>query len=217
MDSKYDFFCKVLPHSFLLSVLNPHAEDREDGLLFSKGKVKKHTIKPTIFVPLSILAVRVLIQGCQDSKKMLPEAVKDAVAVLKETNSTTFCTNLMEMLLSMYWFGVGTDDEYQISEHMGNIFSAFGDSMLGNKKLYGYSGNSGFVRMVRSKPDNVGLWMYQEAVVLKCGLSSLIYSTMQLFSMEGNVRMKAADIVKDWGNLIIDHIVLNKTFLCMDG
>ena len=47
---------------------------------------------------------------------------------------------------------------------------------------------------------------------LKCGLPSFIYSKMQLSLTEGNVRMKAADIVKDQGNLIIDHIVLNKIF-----
>ena len=117
----------------------------------------------------------------------------------------------------MYWFRFGTVDEYQISEHMGNIFSAFGNLISGNKKLYGYSGNRRFVRMGRSNPSNLELWMYQVSVVLKCGLSLPTYSKMQLSSLEDNVRMKAADIVKDWVNLIINHIVLNKNVLYMDS
>ena len=87
---------------------------------------------------------------------------------------------------------------------MGNIFSSFGNSVLNNEKLYGYYGNSGYVRIVRSKPENPSLWMYQAAVVLKCGMLLLIYSNIKLSYMEGNVRAKAGDIVKYWENLIID-------------
>ena len=75
-----------------------------------QGKKEEIPCKTNIFVPLSILAVSVLIQGRQDNKKLLPEAVNKAVAELKETNSTIFCANVMEKLLRMYWFGVGTVD-----------------------------------------------------------------------------------------------------------
>ena len=59
--------------------------------------------------------------------------------------------------------------------------------------------------------------MYEAAVLLECGLPCLIYTRMQLTCMEMNNTMRAADIVKDWGNLIIDRVLRNKTVLYMDS
>ena len=83
---------------------------------------------------------------------------------------------------------------------MGNTFSKFGDYVSGDEKLFRYTGASEFVRLVINKPARLGLWMFQAAVCLKCGLPCIVYSRMHLSCMNQNNPIRCHDIVKDWVN-----------------
>ena len=75
-DTKYDIFRKILPPELLIGVLRRICEEREQGMSFDKGCGKIFTIKMNIFVLLSILAVRIVIQGRQDKNIEMSYAVK---------------------------------------------------------------------------------------------------------------------------------------------
>eukprot|EP00957_Ditylum_brightwellii_P107377 8193664-Ditylum_brightwellii.AAC.1 len=100
---------------------------------------------------------------------------------------------------------------------MGHLFSAFDDTVPGDEKLFCYTGPSGYVCMVVSKPGNVGLWMFQVDVGLECGLPCLIYTKMYTLCMENGRTIACTDIVKDWDNMIINHLQYKETTLYMDG
>ena len=174
-DTKYDIFKKLLPPELLIGVLQRRCEDREKGLAFDKGCGNIFTIKMNIFVPLSILAVRTIIHGRQEKDIEMSYAVKKAVSDLKQRNPKVNCANIMIRLLGMYWFQFDSNEEFQISENKGRVFRTFGDAVAGDEKLFKYSGSSGFVRQVITKPNRLGLWMYQTDVKLKCGAPCLMH------------------------------------------
>ena len=84
----------------------------------------------------------------------------------------------MIRLLGMYWSQFDSIDEFQIYENVGKFFGTYGDAVAVDEKLIKYSCLSVFLRQVISKPSRLGLWLYQAAVKLKCGVPSLIYTKM---------------------------------------
>ena len=112
-----------------------------------------------IFVPLSILAARTLIQRRQEKDSEMSDTVKKLVLDLKQRNPKVYCANVMIRLLRLYWFQFDSIDEFQIVENIGKVFRTFGDAVVGDEKQFKYSGSSGFVRRVASKPSRLGLWV----------------------------------------------------------
>jgi hypothetical protein len=216
-DSKYNILRKILPHDFLLGTLRRRVEDREGGLTFDKGRGKVHEVKECIFTVLYILAVRIWIHGMQQWDLTREKAVRGAVHDLNETNKKIYCPGTMRRLLAMFWFEVDTIDEFQISENLGKLFSTFGDAVSGDEKLFHYTGASGYVHLVVSKPGRLGLWMFQLAVSLACGLPCLVYTKMHESCMENGRTFLCTDTVKDWGNMIVDRLQCKETTLYMDS
>jgi hypothetical protein len=187
------------------------------GIKLNKGRGKISTVKTSVFNALSILAVKILIQGWQDKSLNIEQAVRDAVHDLHITNSKIVCARTMVRLVCRYWFEVDTVEEYQILEYMGDVFSFFGYLVSGDEKLFGYAGMSGYVRQVITKPSRLGLWMFQAAVRLECGLPCLIYTRMHSSCMENNRVIKCFQTVKDWGDMIHERFTLGKAVLYMDS
>ena len=185
-DSPFDIFRVLMPNRMVKGTLEKRGQDRLDGLKFNKGKGQFYTVEASVFNALSILAVKVLIHGWQDKKKSVAEAVKDAVHDLHHANNQILCATTMHRLLNLFWFAVDTVEEYQISDNMAEMFLSFGDSVAGDEKLWGYAGATGYSRLVMTKPSRIGLWMFQGAVRLKCGLPCLIYTKMHTSCMENN-------------------------------
>eukprot|EP00957_Ditylum_brightwellii_P020552 1549537-Ditylum_brightwellii.AAC.1 len=104
----------------------------------------------------------------------------------------------MHRLLAMFWFKVDMIDEFQIFENLGNLFSSFGDAVPCNKKVFHYTaGACGYVYLVVSKPDRLGLRMFQLDVSLACGLPCLVCTMMHTLHMENGRMTSCTDIVKD--------------------
>ena len=102
-------------------------------------------------------------------------------------------------------------------ENLADIFSSFGDSVAGYEKLWKYAGVSGYIRLVINKPSRIGLWMFQAAVRLKCGLPCLIYTKMHTSTMENRRVIKCFDTVKAWADMITERITNGRTVLYMDS
>eukprot|EP00957_Ditylum_brightwellii_P095687 7290714-Ditylum_brightwellii.AAC.1 len=147
-DSKYNILRKILSHNFLLGTLRRRFKGREGGLTFNKGCGKQRDLT-------------------------MEKAVRGAVHDLNEMNKKIYCHGTMRRLLVMFWFEVDTIDEFQIYENLGKLFSTFGDAVSGDENLFHYTGASGYVRLVVSKPGRLGLWMFQLAASLACGLPFL--------------------------------------------
>eukprot|EP00957_Ditylum_brightwellii_P158578 12070586-Ditylum_brightwellii.AAC.1 len=112
---------------------------------------------------------------------------------------------------------VDTIDEFQISKSLGKLFSTFGDAVSGDEKFFHYTGASGNVCLVVSKPGRLGLWMFQLAVSLPCGLPCFVYTKMHALCMENGRTILCTENVKDWGNMIADCLQCKETTLYMDS
>ena len=201
----------------MMNVLDCRSDDRVEGLTYVKGSGKRYTVKKNIELVKSILAVRTLIHGRQNKNISMVKAVETAVEDLKGTNPYILNAVQMRKLLAMYYFAYDSEEEKQISKNMESIFHSLGDHVAGDEKLFYYIGASGFVRKVPSKPTKIGLWMYQAAVQLACGLPCLIYTKMHNSSQEAGIKVKCHDIVSDWGKLIAKKPQHAKSILFMDN
>ena len=63
-------------------------------------------------------------------------------------------------------------------------------------ETFNFTGISGDVRQVPSKPDGIGLWFYECCARLKCGKAFLLSFQMH-HDMNGAI--KVSDVVKQWG------------------
>ena len=136
---------------------------------------------------------------------------------IEKKNSKIYGEWLTRRLMDIYYFEIDTVDEFQLSENMDDMFFKFGDCVSGDEKLFRYTGSSGFLRLVKNKPARLGLWMFQAAIRLKCGLPCLIYTRIHCSCMNRNTPTRCHDIVSDWGNLIKERGQNRETILVMDN
>ena len=216
-NSKFEILKQLLPTEFLLGVMERRRQDRVGGLSFSKGVNRHVTVKMSESVLWNMIAVKIHVYSRKFSMGGIDERVNRIVKELKRINKDVYGGYLMRKLMDMFYLEVNSIDEYQILEFMGNMFLKFGDYVSGDEKLFRYTGASGFVRMVINKPARLGLWMFQAAVRLKCGLPCIVYSRMHSSCMNTKKRISCHDIVKYWGNLILDRGQNRETVLVMDN
>ena len=76
------------------------------------------------------------------------EALKEAVAELKETNPKIRGFWVLNRLHGAFSLNVDLVDEFQLSENWNKVFCRFGDYASGDEKLFHYTGYSGFVCLV---------------------------------------------------------------------
>ena len=111
----------------------------------------------------------------------------------------------MERLLNLFYINFDGTDEFQISDNLSTIFLTLGDCLLGDKKLFKFSGRKGYVRIVPNKPTKILLCNFQSCIQLECGLPYMIYTRMQAPMLEMHHIMKCHDIIKDWASLIVER------------
>ena len=134
----------------------------------------------------NMIAVKIHVYSRKFSMGGIDERVNRIVKGLKRINKDVYGGYLMSKLMDMFYLEVNSIDKYQISEFMGNMFLKFGVYVSGDEKLFHYTGASGFVRLVINNPAGLGLWMFQSAVCLKCGLLCIVYSRMHSSCMNLN-------------------------------
>ena len=182
----------------------------------AKGGVRNYIIDRSAENAMTYLAVRTLIQGKQKKQK-LEEALKEAVAELKETNPNFRGFWVLNRLHGVFSVNVDSVDEFQLSENWNKAFRTFGDYASGDEKLFRYTGYSGFVRLVKSKPAGLGLWHFQLCIRLGNGKPFCVFSCMHS-SLDDNGRtMKCIDVVKEWANLVRERSGAVPCMLFMDS
>lgn len=60
----------------------------------------------------------------------------------------------------------------------------------------------GDVRLVKSKPSQIGLWFYELCCRLSCGLPYLLHFRLHRNKVQGQVSIKVSDVVKRWAHVV---------------
>lgn len=115
-----------------------------------------------------------------------------------------------------------TDQNYgDVSDIFLSIVQRLGEWVAGDEKLLHYTGNSGDIRIVRSKPDHVGLWFYELCARLSTGKPYILHFRMHISDPENGVSIKTREIVNQWADIVrrVDSPTERNsaTILCMDS
>lgn len=91
-----------------------------------------------------------------------------------------------------------------ISQKFRSILSSFGECVAGDEKLFHFTGDTPYLRYVPTKPDRVGLWMYELCVKLPNLKPYLIHCRMESASARLGTHSTVTDIVEEWIDIIAE-------------
>ena len=108
----------------------------------------------------------------------------------------------------------------EVSSHFLSLVNKLGQWVAGDEKLKHFTGNSGNIRQILSKPDRIGLLFYELVGYLSNGLPYLLHAMQQtndnVFAANDDTTENMSTntrVVAKWGEIIVskqsnDHCVL---------
>jgi hypothetical protein len=175
-------FLKIITPSLLEKILR--------NLVVEADIIKKSPTKRTAndLVKLYMtLAISIRIQGRQHrplrnrhNSRPLREAVDEA--------HEHFCSRNIGVSIGgqrVYYSLISVPlftNEYaeDISSNFQKLVLRLGQYCAGDEKLFHFTGNSGDIRLVITKPDKVGLWFYELCAPLSYGGSFMLWTTKMI-------------------------------------
>ena len=164
--------------------------------------------KFSLRVIYSFFAVKMRIHALQKKRKasqprenLLIEAIKESRSHFGEKLPGV---KILKFLLARYLL---TENYFaRITDNIMSIIRRFGEFVAGDEKLLHFTGNSGDIRMVKSKPDKVGLWFYELCALLPNELQVIVYFRLQRSNPRSAETIKTKDILKDWADVIQNKV-----------
>jgi hypothetical protein len=168
-------------------------------------------------------AVIIRIQGIHNAPKRntqnyhpLKEAVEEARTHFSELHPLfrNFGINHILKVIALGLLSGNISDA--LSLQFQDLVKHVGEYVAGDEKLLHFTGNSGDIRKVVSKPDRVGLWFYQLCVKLSNKTSYLLYFKLHHSDEARGESIPVSSIVKTWGE-IVKRKSDGKALLAMDS
>jgi hypothetical protein len=184
-------------------------------------------LNPTPQMCYQMLAIHIRIIGLQvksnetrSGDHTMRNAFMEAKGHFQERVGVTTSIGLdtLTRLTSIFHFGTQTSDH--LSQNFQSVVTKLGEFIAGDEKLFHFTGMSGDVRLVPSKPDKIGLWFYELCTKLSCGLPYLLHFRLHT-SADGVI--KVSDVVKQWAQVRtsigreLAPDVNDKTYLAFDS
>lgn len=155
------------------------------------------------------LAIKLRIQGIhnkpqENTTNYRPQRQNIAEAIEyfreKQTSPSPPGIEIMECLLTHFLFSY--QYFYYISERFQSFVKEIGEFVAGDEKLFHFTGKSGDLRKVPSKPQKVGLWFYE--LVAKINESTPYLLDIKLWSVhkEWGESEVLAKVVQRWTKII---------------
>lgn len=150
----------------------------------------------------TLFAIYITISGEQDRSnadqgnlRPLRAAVKETLDFFKAIGPLKSLDTL-EFLLPRYLIPIKLLGE--LSSNFRNIFRSIGRYICGDEKLYHFTGNSAYVRLVPSKPGRLGLWFYQLTCRLETGDPFLLSFKLMDSVVKENISNPVNEVVGEW-------------------
>jgi hypothetical protein len=159
-------FEKLVPEEFIQSILSSYDTDSEkwlvrDGKRLYKARVDIQKVYQT-------LAVQIFLIGQQsgdidNATRPLRASIFSAKSHL-ENESKKLGSSVQKYELITSRFHIASDDYDLLSRQFQKAVVQLGEILVCDEKLYFFSGESKHICLVITKPDRVGLWMYEACV-----------------------------------------------------
>jgi len=98
-----------------------------------------------------------------------------------------------------------------------SIIKSIGEYVAGDEKLFYFTGNSGNIRLVITKPDRIGLWFYELCGAITTCKSYLLDLKLWSVRKEWGQTEHVADVIKDWCEVIAELSHKKLPVLCFDS
>ena len=100
------------------------------------------------------------------------------------------------------WY-ISYKDTAELNSNLSSAVARMGESAPGDEKLFHFTGNSGWIRKVPTKPDRIGSWNYELTIKLSCNLPYLIYTSTHCININIGEKIPCAQIMDDWADMIL--------------
>ena len=108
----------------------------------------------------------------------------------------------LELLLPR--FTVPADLLENLSQNFQSVLTSLGRIVCGDEKLYHFTGESEFIRLIPSKPGHIGFWFYELCVLLGANLVFMIHIKLQTTTKSDKLsKKKTVMFVRIWMNIMI--------------
>lgn len=208
--SRVDIFTRFLTAELLEDIWG-RENDPQKWLYRTKPKNK--TINKgqfSIKLIYKFLAICIRIQGLQNDPKEsqhVQRPLRDAIVESIDFFRNKYPQNhwppgatICEFLCSHYLITSAFFEK--LSLNFQSIVLKLGQFVAGDEKLLRFTGNSGDIRLIITKPDRIGLWFYELCGSIANNRSYLLYTKMwRVWSQVGETS-QVSKIVEDWGTII---------------
>jgi hypothetical protein len=111
--------------------------------------------------------------------------------------------SVLEKLMSIPLFTYHYFEE--ISLNCQSVVRHLGEYVAGDEKLFHFTGDSGDIRLVLTKPDRIGLWFYQLCAPLHNGASFLLWFKLHHSDAFLGENIPVASVVQSWSEVVRKH------------
>jgi hypothetical protein len=202
---KVDIFIYLLPMDLWQSIIKRTKEEDPKAFLLPNHK----NFIPSMDKIYHYLAIRVRIQGFQKQpleNQPNPDAQRKAFQSAQQYFQQKYPKNpppglnIVEKLHSH--LHITPKEEPQLSRILSSSVVQIGRWAAGDEKLFHFTGNSGWIRLVPNKPDHIGLWNYELTIRLSNGMPYLIYVRSHSSNSSVGEKIFTSEIVQQWGTIV---------------
>lgn len=174
------------------------------------------------------LAVKVRLQG----KHAVPKSTTRVNSTLEEDleacaeelwdsaphKPRPACSNILSILSARYRFSHQKFD--RISANFQSVVARLGEYVSGDEKLDHFTGNSGNIRLVPSKPARIGLWHYQLVGIINNTKPYLLDAHLSCPNTQVGHSDFMGNVVNRWASVIQRincYQSRHRTIMCFDA
>lgn len=89
-----------------------------------------------------------------------------------------------------------------ICQTFQNLLVQPGRCFANDEKLLHFTGDRAFIRVVPSKPDRVGLWLFELVVILNNGDPFLVYTRLNKADADAGLSIPVNEVVRNWAKVV---------------
>ena len=166
------------------------------------AKTKRITVDERIVYLCYAMAIR--IQGKQDLNIPLRAAVNEAREHFSNLYPDVTPPNEKTMQKVLAHVHITNEFYKELSNNFAYGIVHLGQHVAGDEKLFKFFGVSQNIRVVKSKPDHIGLWIYELACKLTDGSSYMVNMRLQDVNPKLKESIPTAEVMEEWMKLIKD-------------
>ena len=165
------------------------------------GTTRRMVVTPQLIYKVFAVHIRIIGLQAQPNESSVRKPLRKALDESRE-HFQHRCPSIdyLEKMTSIMQFG--GDWTEILSLKFQSVISRLGQFVAGDENIFQFTGKSEGVRLVKSQPDQRGLWLHELCCSLSCGLPYMLHLRLQHNNVPGQLNTEVSDNVRRWGHVI---------------